>query len=115
MEDLVSNQAVCMELFQKISGNRLLSDEQDIVNLKHHFSTRVGAHAKVSYSIEDTYNLWPDSFKFIYQTILKSLGGIKILGEYKKRFNYELVPLSDHKFHIYNGRVTGAKISTAGV
>lgn len=115
MEEMVSDMDVCIKLLQKISGNSLFSHEQDIESLNRHFSTKIGAHSKVSYSIEDTYSHWPDSFKFIYQTILKSLGGNKLVEKYKKRFDYELIPFSDSQFHIANGRVEQLKIASSSI
>lgn len=115
MEDLVSKQSVCMNLINRLSGNTLSAAEQNIVSLEQHFNTKIRAHTKVHYSIEDTYSLWPDSFKFIYQVILSSLGGEQLVEEYKKRFNYELISISQHRFHVAEGRVEQEIMTTSGV
>ncbi|MDX2346781.1 MAG: hypothetical protein QNK11_07925 [Legionella sp.] len=105
MEDIVSNQATCMKLMAKISSETISFSESDIKNISGHFNTKIRSHAKAASSAEDVYNTWPISFKFIYQTILKHLGGANIVAEYKARFNYDLIPPLEHAFYVSKGRI----------
>ena len=86
MEDLVVSPEEFVRLFSFITAGKLPCDSSYLDGLD--FKTRINQHSK-SYAVEEIYEAWPTSFKFLFHKALEINGGEGGRARYAE-MDYEL-------------------------
>lgn len=110
MEHLVSERKYCLAMFEKITQSTIdLNTPQFISSLDSQFKKTLNKHTNSEHQIMELYQLWPDSFKFIYQSVLRHFGGDRIVNMYRDTYGYDIPLLIDHNFIVEKGKITALR------